>query len=148
MFFQWNDSLDTGIAELDAQHRTLADHINSLYIARQVGDEKQVGEVLTALAEYTVKHFSFEEQLMAEADYTYLRAHQRIHQLFINRIMEYRNRFENGESVTDDLLNLLKNWLANHIEQEDRGYLTSVRALTSSGSKKSWLSGLVIELFG
>ncbi len=148
MFFKWSPDLDTGIAEIDTQHRTLADLINSLNDARHGADSSQIGDVLNALADYTINHFSFEEQLMEEAGYPHLRAHQRIHQLFINRITEYRERFDNGENVTDDLLTLLKGWLASHIQQEDRGYLSSVSVVTEDTSKSSWVSGLVSKLFG
>lgn len=148
MFFQWSDNLNTGIEEIDNQHRSIADHINSLYMAKQVGDVAQVGEVLTALSDYTVNHFSFEEQLMEEAGYSFLNSHRRVHQLFIKRITEYQQRFHSGEDITNELLNLLKGWLGNHIEHEDRGYLATVSVVTENQQKRSWLNGLVSKLFG
>jgi hemerythrin len=148
MFFQWNENLNTGIEEIDNQHRSIADHINSLYMAKQVGDAAQVGAVLTALSDYTVNHFSFEEQLMEEAGYSFLGPHRRVHQLFIKRIVEYQNRFQGGEDITAELLNLLKGWLGNHIEHEDRGYLATVSVVTENQQKRSWINGLVNRLFG
>jgi hemerythrin len=148
MYFQWSERLNTGIPEIDNQHRVIADYINSLYAAKQTGSVHEVGGVVAGLVDYTINHFSFEEQLMEEAGYAFLRPHQRVHQLFIARVAEYRKRFSEGDDITDELLTLLKNWLGNHIEHEDRGYLTSVSAVTGNESRKSWLSGLVTKIFG
>jgi hemerythrin len=148
MFFQWSDKLNTGIEEIDNQHRSIAFHINSLYMARQENDLAQVGEVLAALSDYTINHFSFEEQLMEEAGYSYLNSHRRVHQIFIKRITEYQQRFHNGEDVTAELLNLLKGWLGNHIEHEDRDYLATVKLVTENQQKHSWIKGLVSKVFG
>lgn len=148
MYFQWSDRLDTGIVEIDSQHRAIADYINALYDAKKTNDQSEVEGVLSGLVDYTVNHFSFEEQLMEEAGYAFLKAHQRVHQLFINRIAEYKERFSQGEDISEELLKLLSNWLGNHIEQEDRGYLSSVSNVTSNESKSSWVSGLVKKIFG
>lgn len=147
MYFQWNDRLDTGILEIDHQHRAIADYINALYEAKQTGELNEIEGVLSGLVDYTQNHFSFEEQLMEEAGYSFLRPHQRVHQLFINRIAEYRERFSQGDDIAEELLKLLKSWLSNHIEQEDRGYLSTVSVVTSNASKKSWITGLVNKIF-
>ena len=68
MYFQWSDRLDTGIVEIDSQHRAIADYINALYNAKQTNDQSEVEGVLSGLVDYTVNHFSFEEQLM---EYTF-----------------------------------------------------------------------------
>ncbi len=148
MYFQWSDSLNTGIAEIDNQHRAIADYINALYDVEQTNDRDEVGNVLSGLADYTLNHFNFEEQLMEQAGYEFLRAHRKVHELFINRIAEYRGRFLNGENITDELVNLLKSWLANHIKQEDRGYLSTVSVVTEDVKNRSWISGLVKKIFG
>lgn len=148
MYFQWSDSLNTGIAEIDNQHRAIADYINALYDVKQTNDRDEVGNVLSGLVDYTLNHFSFEEQLMEQAGYEFLRAHRKVHELFINRIADFRGRFINGEDITDELLNLLKSWLANHIKQEDRGYLSTVSVVTEDVSNHSWISGLVRKIFG
>lgn len=147
MYFQWSDSLNTGIAEIDDQHRFIADYINSLHDAKQTGDLSEVENVLSGLVDYTQNHFSFEEHLMEEAGYEFLKAHQRVHQLFINRVAEYRERFSQGDDIADELLKLLKSWLRNHIEQEDRGYLSTVSLVTSDANKSSWISGLLNKFF-
>ncbi|MFO7594620.1 MAG: bacteriohemerythrin [Pseudomonadota bacterium] len=147
MYFQWSERLNTGITEIDNQHRVIADYINALYNAKQTDDLSEVDKVLAGLVGYTVNHFSFEEQLMEQAGYEFLRPHQRVHELFIKRIGEYRDRFSRGEDITDELLTLLKGWLGNHIEQEDRGYLTSVTVVTNDSNNNSWIAGLVKKIF-
>lgn len=147
MYFQWHEKYNTGINEIDQQHQTIAEQINRLHLAKQTGDRTQVGHVLASLADYTVNHFSFEEALMEEASYAFLNAHRRIHAIFINRIKQYRLRFDHGEEIVDELLKLLSYWLGNHIEHEDKGYLSSVRLVTNNEHNQSWLAGLVRRIF-
>lgn len=148
MYFEWKDSLNTGIAEIDEQHRRIAHHINTLYEAQNTGDRGEVERVLEGLLEYTINHFTFEENLMEEAKYEFLRPHQHVHELFCKRIAEYRGRFANKEDITEELLKMLRKWLRDHIEKEDKAYLTSVRIVTNNESKKSWIKGLVTKVFG
>lgn len=60
---QWVDKMNTGIELIDAQHQMLCNYLNTLYRAMQT---KQTGsalhEIIDNLVEYTVNHFSTEEQ--------------------------------------------------------------------------------------
>lgn len=148
MYFEWTDNLDTGIPDIDHQHQRIAEYINALHEAQQTNNRAGVGDVLGGLIDYTIDHFSFEEQLMEKAGYRYLSAHQRVHELFGKRVAEYRGRFAKGEEITDELLEMLKYWLAHHIETEDRAYLSSVQEVLADDSKKGWMAGLVQKIFG
>jgi hemerythrin len=148
MYFEWTDSLNIGVAEIDHQHQRIAHYINALHDARQTNERDTVSEVLDGLIDYTIDHFSFEEQLMEQAGYSYLGAHQRVHELFGKKVAEYRGRFANGEAIADELLDMLKYWLAHHIDTEDRGYVSSVKKILEDDGQKSWISGLVKKIFG
>ena len=79
------------------------------------------------LIDYTQSHFSFEENLLAQVNYQFLPSHRSIHELFVKRLKDYRQRFDNGESVEDDLHRLLSKWLINHIQHDDQDYVDAVR---------------------
>ena len=125
---QWNDVLATGITTIDNQHKRLLLLANELGGAIERGDVEIVEHVLKDLVDYTVYHFSFEEELMEKAGYAALPLHQRVHQLFTARIPQFQQRYEAGEDVLEELHSMLVNWLLNHIQNEDRDYAESVRA--------------------
>ena len=124
---KWSNSLDTGIGVIDEQHKRIVDYINELYDAQQSLDKKLVGDVIEELVDYTVSHFAFEESLMKQASYPFLKPHKKVHALFVKKVNEYVERFQAGEDVTEDLINMLQRWLVNHIRNEDGDYTEAVR---------------------
>lgn len=70
-------SLDTGIAEIDRQHRRIVDYINRLYELRSSPDREGLGDVIGEMIDYTVSHFVFEESLIESAGYMFAGPHKR-----------------------------------------------------------------------
>lgn len=122
----WSDSLNTGIDVIDRQHMQIVDYINKLHDSRSTNDRSAVSAVIDAMIDYTISHFGFEEALMEDAGYEFLRPHKKVHELFIKKVEELHIRFNNGEEIVDDLHNLLTRWLFNHIKHDDAAYLPSV----------------------
>ncbi len=75
----WTSDLDTGIAEIDNQHRRILDYINKLNELREAPDRAGVGEVIAEMVDYTMSHFAFEESLMENAGYVFARPHKKVH---------------------------------------------------------------------
>lgn len=157
----WNASLDTGIDVIDAQHRRIVTYVNALEQARLAGDAARVGDVLEQLVDYTQSHFGFEEALMQEAGYKFLRPHQKVHELFIRRVGEFTMRAAKGEDVAEALQRVLSNWLLNHIASEDRDYAPAVRKLLQTQDSpapaarlapqpppRTFVAGLLKRFFG
>lgn len=124
---QWSSALNTGIPAIDEQHQRIVTYINDLYDAREARDEERVGEVLTHLLDYAFSHFRYEENFMEEIGFPSLDAHKQIHRLFAQKVEEFVARYEEGEDVTDDLLNTLNRWLIHHIKNEDGEYADYAR---------------------
>jgi hemerythrin len=122
----WNSQLDTGIDVIDAQHRRIVGYVNQLEEARLAGDREKVGGVIEQLVDYTQSHFGFEEAMMEEAGYKFLRAHKKVHELFIKRVGEFTLRAAKGEDIAKELQGVLSTWLINHIASEDRDYAKPV----------------------
>ena len=145
----WSNDLDTGIEVIDKQHRRIVEYINKLHDVQETGDQAQIGGVLDELVDYTLSHFTFEESLMEEAGYPYIKAHKRVHQLFVKRVNEYLQRFQSGEDITAELLNTLKAWLINHIRNDDNDYSDIVKKnLNTSDTGDGWLSRSIKKIFG
>lgn len=127
-YIDWTPDLDTGIHEIDVQHRRIVDYINRLNTARMSGNREEIGTVIEETIDYTLSHFAFEEALMVDAGYLYSGPHKRVHDLFTRRVMDFQTRFGAGEDVADELHAMLSRWLINHIRADDVGYLDAVNA--------------------
>lgn len=149
-YIEWNESLETGIEVIDNQHKRIVDYINHLEDTRANHSMEEVGEVLDELVDYTLSHFTFEESLMEEAGYPFIKAHKRVHELFIRRVSDYMQRFKMGDDITEELHNTLKAWLINHIRNDDNDYSEIVRTQLNTGDsrQKSWLSRNIKKIFG
>lgn len=145
----WTDDLNTGIPVVDGQHRQIVSYINHLHDAREKGDRKGIGDVINDLIDYTLSHFSFEEELMAEAGYPFAGPHKRVHDVFVKRVAEYQLRYKAGEDVSGELHALLMRWLVGHIKNDDAAYASTVIAHTHSVAhqKGGWLARTLGRFF-
>ncbi len=123
--FRWDESFMVGISEIDRQHKLLVDIVNELYYeAGQKRGHEMLGRILGGLVEYTKTHFTYEEGLMAMHGYPDLEAHQAKHKKLVARVMEFQGRVTaNDETVLEELLQFLKDWLAHHIQGTDKKYV-------------------------
>lgn len=149
-YMEWTQDLESGIPVIDAQHKRIVDYINELSTACQTGNEKETQNVIEGLLDYTITHFQFEEDLQEKAGYPFLKAHRRIHEIFMKKVAAIRERSAKGEDIAYELLDLLNGWLVSHIKSEDRDYVESVKALTDSGDQEvaGWVSTTIKKLFG
>lgn len=148
-YMEWTWDLESGIPVIDTQHKRIIEFINQLFDACQTGNIEETNHVMEGLLNYTVTHFEFEEDLQEKAGYPFLKAHQRIHEIFMKKVSEIRARSAKGEDVAPELLSLLKGWLASHIKGEDRDYVESVKKILESGDQEvsGWLNTL-LKKFG
>ncbi len=147
----WTDDLNTGIEVIDGQHKRIVEYINKLHDARKANDPDGIGEIITATIDYTVSHFSFEETLIEDAGYEFVRPHKKVHELFIRRIAEFKERFDKGEDIAEELNDLLARWLFNHIRNDDAAYVQAVKSnilqITRDKTKNGWLSRSIRKMF-
>ncbi len=154
----WTPDLSVGIEVIDNQHKRIVEYINQLHEARLNRDRQGIARVIEELVDYTLSHFSFEESMMEEAHYRFLKPHQKVHELFVRRVSEYQQRFKLGEdveSVAGDMQSTLVTWLMNHIRREDMDYGPAVRASLgddklkqSEETSKGWLGDAFRRFFG
>jgi hemerythrin len=121
---EWKDSYDIGVEKIDCQHRQLLAKLNEFFDAcsKQQGKEK-IEETLKFLKEYTIEHFSNEEQLMEEIDFPELAEHRQTHADFVKVVLELEETVKTkGVSVlsTIKLNRTLTDWLLNHIHKCDK----------------------------
>ncbi len=148
MTLRWSPELEIGISVIDSQHERIVEYINKVEIAHLHHSQQELLEVLDELVDYTLSHFAFEETLMEEAGYPFVKAHKKVHSLFTRRVSAYQQSAKAGEDVTEELMHTLKSWLVNHIKHDDRDYTGVVKANMQEASKRvkarqgSWMSRL------
>lgn len=121
---KWSSKYSVGVETMDNQHTTLFAILNDLHSSMMSGEAQSVtGDLLRKLAKYTRDHFTAEEALMAAAGYAGTAQHRLKHRELMKQVDEFSARFHAGESnLSLPLLNFLRDWLTNHIQQEDKLY--------------------------
>lgn len=149
-YMQWTQDLETGIQVIDTQHRRIVDYINELEHASHTGNTGEVRRILDALVDYTITHFQFEEELQEKANYPFVKAHRRVHEIFTKRVDNFLKRADAGEVVVPELMSMLKVWLSSHIKGDDRDYVASVKMIVGSNHQENagWLASTLQRLFG
>lgn len=131
-YVRWQTYYSVGSDLLDKQHQQILDMIDRLYDATQSkasGDV--VRSVLDQLVEYTMIHFRDEEALMLDLGFPGLAEHRILHRKMRETTLSIRE--QSHLVVESDLLQFLKQWWVNHIQQCDRQYAPYLRmARTSS----------------
>lgn len=135
--FPWNDYFNTGLDEIDIQHRRLVELLNELTRQAAIGVNPGLFDyVLVSLADYATQHFRTEEALwqMALPGSDELRAHKRAHEGFVEFITRHREGAAQGDFSPEPLIDFLVRWLVAHILEADRrlAYITiAIRAGTA-----------------
>jgi hemerythrin-like metal-binding protein len=121
---QWDESLATGLSEVDRQHQVLVGMICDLHEAMRSGSGKaRLEAILEELSNYAVDHFGYEEKLMEQYKYPGYLNHRKEHIAFVDKVIAFGNDFrENRAALTTEVMNFLKNWLVGHIKGTDQKY--------------------------
>lgn len=121
-FVKWDSRFAVGVATIDAQHRTLFDHVNALHDAMQAGHGKdEIGKTLAFLARYTVEHFHTEEELMRRTSYPGYLSHKAIHDDLTQQVKDLQAKLDRGSQMLSlSVMHFLRDWLSHHISEEDK----------------------------
>jgi hemerythrin len=128
--FTWNDSYSVKVELCDAQHKKLFAIINNLADAMRMGrGQDVVTATVGELLQYTRTHFQQEEALLRKANYPQLAPHQEQHQKFIADVQALEQDAIAGHAANSvKVLNLLRDWLLNHIQKTDKQYSAHLNA--------------------
>jgi hemerythrin len=118
-----------GHHKIDSDHKKLFELIDQLASAMKTSKSKQAGVVACSeLLDYTRTHFSMEETLMRQQGYPQITTHLAAHDVFVNRIVESRKKFDTGSAVASvELLTFLLDWLRTHIQRTDKLLVGALR---------------------
>ncbi|THB62773.1 MAG: hemerythrin [Desulfovibrio sp.] len=125
----WDSSLNLGIKEIDDQHKELIRIINLLLESVEKGKaEEAVTKTLMRLREYTVYHFSSEEEFLETICYPDRNNHSQRHQQLKQRVKDFQySRFYKEDITVLEIKEFLSDWLLTHILEWDMNIAKFVR---------------------
>ncbi|MDD4962763.1 MAG: hypothetical protein PHI11_02465 [Gallionella sp.] len=151
MSIVWENRWNTGLEEIDHQHKSIAEHINKLKKAIPCANSKPVtdhehdadeyahyallfesistgefGYVFGQLIECVESHFIYEQSLHMAAGYDLAEAHKASHDTFLLRLKMYQAKYQAGEDVAAKLYRILRQWVELHISH-DIHFVTMVK---------------------
>ncbi len=124
----WKDDYLLGIEHIDKQHQELfkiAGDIHELIKNEFITDKyDRIIKLLAELKDYTIFHFTSEEEYMASIGYRKLLSHKVEHNDFIEKInsVDLEKIDMDHEQYLLEILEFVLNWIADHILQTDRAY--------------------------
>jgi len=118
----WRKEFETGVTDVDHEHRELVELINSLHdeIAAGAGRNRIhdfLGEVFARIA----AHFALEESIMRKHQYDEYEAHKAEHEILLDEIRDIMDRAESGsaEDYGSALSETVRDWFINHFKSKD-----------------------------
>lgn len=122
--WEWNENLETGIDNVDEQHKTLVFMVNRLMSELAENKrEKAVSETIEFLEAYIILHFNEEENLQRKVKYTHYEEHKNVHDEFVKNFQTIKSDYENygiNTDLTFRLSEMVADWLLEHISVVDK----------------------------
>jgi len=117
---EWRKEFETGVADVDHEHRELVDLINALHgeIGRGAAKERIrdfLGEVFARIA----AHFALEESIMRKHGYDEYEAHKAEHEKLLDEIRDIMDEAEDAGAYGEALAATVRDWFVNHFKSKD-----------------------------
>jgi len=121
---KWRESYETGVEEMDNEHKTLIDIINQLYqMQREKKSYEELKGIYNRLLQYTENHFQHEEKLLEESGYAQYKEQCQSHVDFIEKLKDLKEDLLSAkESSAPVVYKFLREWWLNHIVGMDKEY--------------------------
>ena len=119
---EWRKDFETGIADVDHEHRELVDLINELHekldeTADNAVVQAFLGEVFSRIA----AHFALEESVMRKHGYDEYADHKADHERLLDDIRDIMDDFEAGvyADYRSALAGAVRDWFVDHFKTRD-----------------------------
>jgi hemerythrin len=120
MIIKIDESLITGIKDIDEQHRLLFEAINRLSEDQISFD--QIRATMLDLEKYACEHFDTEEKYMHKYNYSDINDHAQKHRDFLEKFKKIKILFDADNFSQEFLIELrtfLVQWITTHYKETD-----------------------------
>lgn len=126
---KWRSSYETGVEEMDMQHKKLIDLINILYrVMRNKESVAVVEGVINEMADYAGVHFRDEEAMLKAIGYPQYDEHISRHRAYRSQMENLMGNYEEDpENTVKEIYAFLRQWWIEHIIEEDKLYGTAIQ---------------------
>lgn len=152
--FDWEKSIETGIEEIDTQHKQLfkiGRDMEQLLRMQCIGvTDKQLLDIVCELRDFTGYHFYAEESMMNEMKYAGMKEHVAFHK----RCSEFIMRIDLPKLKADPVKELgkikdeVQLWIMMHLLKEDKEMCTAYRSFLNEKTKAEEKQQFTEEEFG
>jgi len=118
VFIEWRKEFETGVPDVDHEHKELVTLINRLAEEIAAGADKEgvkrfLGEVFARIA----AHFALEESIMRKHGYDEYEAHKAEHETLLDDIRDIMDEAEidYGEALSATV----RDWFVGHFKSQD-----------------------------
>jgi hemerythrin len=123
MTIEWNESMSTGVPEIDKEHKEWLRRFNKFdeAVINRLGMEA-VQEALAFFEQYTETHFPHEEEISRHRSAQMVQKNREQHKEFRGKIQEIRGWIEQEGVSMVEVMSLkmeMEDWLTNHIRKVD-----------------------------
>jgi len=131
--FPWNENFETGIEEIDEQHKTLIMLLNKLANSLTQDETFEIEETFAELAEYAKYHFESEEAIWKKYihEQSLIDEHKDSHDSFLPEVIKIKeeNSHKSIHEIIEEILLFLIRWLAFHIIDEDKRLALVIKSI-------------------
>ncbi len=122
--FDWKPEYSVSVSTFDMQHKKLLQLASNLHQTMREGRARSVlSDLLSQLVTYTRTHFRAEEEILDGNRYPELQRHREEHLALLVQVENFQKEFAAGNAhISIELMEFLRNWIANHILQTDSRY--------------------------
>ena len=125
----WRSDYESGNKVIDKQHQELLEMGNYLIeMSLSCVATDQIINQIDGLINHLVKHFNYEEQVLAYVGYPGIKEHKMIHKVLVQKAMYFQNHFIQGEIKTDAFLSfIIDDILSAHLFEEDTKFFSYIQ---------------------
>lgn len=119
---EWRSEFETGVTDVDHEHRELVELINELH--GQLGSDappETISEFLGEVFARISAHFALEESIMRKHNYDQYTEHKTDHENLLDEIRDIMDDFDTGKYAAYDeaLAAAVHDWFVDHFKNKD-----------------------------
>lgn len=122
----WRKGMSVGNSLIDHDHHFMINFINTVeLILQDPVDKEMLMEVLEQLHDYSIGHFRREESIQRKIEYPQSINHKNSHSTLLSDLEKLKKEIKDTKSEEEisgrstEIIAFLRNWLINHVLNED-----------------------------